>query len=275
MLRVKKSSLRWYLTCGDEGVVLRAVVGVVEGRRHRVLVRGVGLAVRVGRHEREVLGDAGAEAAVAGALRIAEEHTLAGRELRAVRPARDQHPHHRLAVLSELHVRVQLGHVARGGHVDHERRRLRRREIVGADQSPVGTRAECEPRHGVGLEHRAQRLRGDDRSRHPAPGHGCRLVRVRRRRRRAQHDPRVPPDDHGRPAGATVKRVDRELHRPGPRYECRAAVCRSDGSADTRTRASARPRASHRRRRAGSRRRRRPRRGRRARTTSWARRRVP
>ncbi len=213
------------LDLGDEGVVLRAVVGVVEGEWHRVLVRRVGLAVRVGRHEREVLGDAGAEATVAGALRIAEKHTLAGRELRAVRTARDQHPHHRLAVLSQLHVRMQLGHVACGGHVDNERRRLRRREIVEADQSPVGTRAECEPRHGVGLEHRAQRLRGDDRSRHPAPGHGCRLVRVRWRRRRAQHDSRVPPDDHGRPTGAMVKRVDRELHRPGPRYGCRAAVC--------------------------------------------------
>ena len=120
------------LDADDEGVVLRAVVGVVEGRRDGVLVRRIGFAVRVGRHQLEVLGDAGAEAAVAGALRIAEEHPLPGRERRAIR---DQHPHHGLAVSSQLRVGVQLGElVAFHGHVDHERGRLRRGEVVGADR---------------------------------------------------------------------------------------------------------------------------------------------
>ena len=52
MFSVKNASLRWYFDLEHERVVLGAVVGVVERRRHRILVGRVGLAVRVRRQQR-------------------------------------------------------------------------------------------------------------------------------------------------------------------------------------------------------------------------------
>ena len=71
-----------------ERVVLGTVVGVVEWRRHRILVGGIGLAVRVGRQQRHVFGDVRAERPVACARRIAEDHALARR--RAASPPGDR-----------------------------------------------------------------------------------------------------------------------------------------------------------------------------------------
>ena len=59
-----------------ERVVLGAVVGVVERRRNRILVGGIRFAVRVGRQRRHVLRDAGAERAIPGARRVADESPL-------------------------------------------------------------------------------------------------------------------------------------------------------------------------------------------------------
>ena len=166
------------LHLGDEGVVLGAVVGVVEGRGHRVLVRGVRLPVRVGGHEGDELGDAGPERPVARALRVPDEDPLAGHAGDAVGPVGEHHPDHRVSVGAELDVGVQLREVALVIEVELDLERPRGREVVRADPRAVDFLAEPQ----AGDLARGQELtQGEglqDRPRHALARDGDRFERV-------------------------------------------------------------------------------------------------
>ena len=266
------------LDLDHEGVVLGAVVGVVERRRHRIAVGRVRFAVRVGRHHRDELGDAGAERLVAGARRVAHEDALAAHARRAIRPGVQHHADHRVAVRAELDVGVQFRQVALVVDVQLELQRTGGREVVRADRRAVHAHAELEAGDLVRRQDVAQRERLEDRPGHALAGDRHRLERLRQRRRRPQRDARVAVDHHRR-AGALVQRVERQVDRPRARARPtarpgaarRAPGGRTAGSGRRCSCASPPRRASCRRTAAASRRRRRPRPDRRARRTSWAR----
>ena len=196
-----------------EGVVLGAVVGVVERLRHRVAIGRVRFAVRVGRHHRHELGDAGAERLVAGARRVADEDALAAHARRTIRPGVQHHADHRVAVRAELDVGVQFGEVALVLDVQLELQRTGGREVVRADRRAVHAHAELETGDLVRRQDVAQRERLEDRPGHALARDRHRLERLRQRRRRPQRDARVAVD-HDRRAAALVQRVERQVHRP-------------------------------------------------------------
>ena len=228
-----------------------------------------------GRHQRDVLGDAGAERPVAGARRIADEDALIGQPRRAVRTVRDHHARHGVSVPAQLGLHMELG--------DGWRRPARRWQTT----SPAWSRS-----------HRARWRCRRDSCRTPA----------RRRRRPAVSSEGTPSRESGREGcagaprrsgrpwappvraaprarmttrgfrqmttgvtpGRGIERVDREMHRPRTRRGRAAAAVRGESPDDIGTSASVPRSASCRRRPAGSRRRRRRPPGRPARRTSLA-----
>ncbi len=197
-----------------EGIVLGTVVRVVERLRHRVLVRGIGLAVRVRGQERHVFGHVGAKRLVAGALGVADDDALQGVAGRAFRLRGEHHAHDGVPVLAKLGIRLELHDVATGRHVDREGHGARGRKVIGPDRRSVGTRAEGQRRRDVRRQDRAQGLGGENRPSRPASRGGG--LRGRRHRasgsspgraapgagHRANHDARVAPDDDRRRARA-------------------------------------------------------------------------
>ena len=151
-------------------------------------------------------------------------------------------------------------------------------EVVRADRRAVHAHAELQPSD---LDS-AGRISRSGNVLRIGPGTRARVIAAgsngsRQRRRRPQHDARVAPDDDRR-AGALVKRIERQVHRPRRRADCgrgraRPAPAGRSGGSARRCRlcvdlGGQRRVVEH---AAGSRRRRRPPRGRRARRTSWAR----
>src|SRR5206468_2929789 len=104
------------------------------------------LAVRVRREQRHVLGDSRAEGFVAGAARIAEDDALAGVARRTLRTVGNHQPDHGVLVMAELDVGLKLHRVAAGWHVERERDRLLRREVIAVDRAAVWTHAESQLR---------------------------------------------------------------------------------------------------------------------------------
>ncbi len=221
-----------------ERVVLRAVVGIVERRRHGVLVGGIGLAVRVRRQRCHVLGHVGAERPVARALAIGEEHALERVARRAFRPIGKHHAHDGVAVFAELRVGLELEDVAAGRNLDRERRRSSNREVVSIRacchrdwcQTPESWRRPERRASGAAAsitlvrlrEHRpvaaVRRLRRWSRA--AACGSGA-----------AGHDARVAPDDDGSGAvpGSDVGKGDVDLLRSGRgRSAAPASIARTD-----------------------------------------------
>ena len=144
-----------------EGVVLRCVEGAVEGGRHGVLVRRVGLAVGVGRQERDVFSHAGAEIFVAGAGGVAEEHAgLTAARGHAGVVVREHEAQDGVAVRAELGVHLEGGGAA-GRDGEFQRDGLGGRKIIGPQRAALGAAAKRQFCHRVGLEQRAQGLGGE------------------------------------------------------------------------------------------------------------------
>ena len=191
----------------DEGVVLGAVVGVVERRRHRILVGGIGLAVRVRRQQREVLGDARAERPIAGArgsprkTRWPGARAPSGRSATITRTTASRSRPSSASTCSSAMV-------ASGRHVDHEERAPPSAKSSGP-MGAVRTRAEpSRATTSAGSTDRSGASPGSGRARRArvtaagSSGLGQAAAAAR------SDDARVAPDDHRRA-------------RPGPRVQGR------------------------------------------------------
>ena len=104
-----------------ERVVLGAVVGVVERLRHGILVRRIRLAVRVWRQQRRVFRHVRPEGLVSDAARIAEHEPIERVARGALRLIRNHHADHRIAVLAQFGLGLELEDVGiPGRHVNRE-----------------------------------------------------------------------------------------------------------------------------------------------------------
>ena len=256
--------------------MLGAVVGVVERPRHRILVRRVRLAVRVRRQQRRVFRHVRPEGLVPDAARIAE-HEPVGRVARgALRLIRDHHADHRVPILAQFGVGLELEDVGISGrHVHRERHRRGCREIVGPHLGAV--RLLPNDKAAAASGDSISRSERDESGPWPAAAGGrCRGRCASRgsaaaRAERSRHDSRVPPDDHRRRARAGSDVVEDQVHLLRSRGRGRRVRGRRVRRWRRRTGAPARPSASRRRTPADSRRPRLRPPGRRGRRTSWAR----
>ena len=202
-----------------EGIVLGTVVGVVEGRGYRVLVRGICLAVRVRRQERDIFGHVGAKCLVACALRIADEDALQRVARSAFRLRGEHHAHNGVAVLAELGISLELHGITAGRHIDSERHVPSYREVIGPDRRSIGACAKGQRGHDVRRQNRSQGLRGENGAGTPPSTCGWRDRRNASTRRAApggdcgaRHDARVAPDDHRRRARAGSHVREEDMH---------------------------------------------------------------
>ena len=121
--------------------MLGGIERTVERWRHRILVCGICLAVRVGRQGRHIFGNARTKGFVACTERIADKSAGLRAARRNFQTIRDHNAHHGVSIRPQLGNHIQFGGDTSRWRAEFERHRIRGRKIVRTQRCPVRARA--------------------------------------------------------------------------------------------------------------------------------------